>query len=358
MIRKKKNIKNPKAFSLIEFAIVMTILSILITGALSISIVNINAEKIKITKDRMAEINKALTLYVTANQALPCPASIIQSKIADSTYGAAGTCSAGVTPLTGTGIYQSTTATELFYGMVPVRTLGLPNIMAEDGWGSKFSYIVNYRYTNATVITTSATDGFGGTNATNFITIREKTGVTQTIATNAVMAIISPGANKYGGFGASLTSQYNRSPSTDETDNDATISIVPTSGVYFLGLGNNNAGTSSTGGQVAFDNILNISSTDDIFDDIISYRNRNSLAEHINAVSIPCQGGTPSNLTLYSTTITWPAANYDQVVVATTTCPVNYFSSTNGYPSRPTRRCGAFGVWAEVVNPCHKSNAS
>lgn len=354
----KMTIKNKKGFSLLEFAIAITILSILVAGALSISTVNINSEKIRLTKERMDQINKSLELYVTANGALPCPASLILSKMADAAYGSSVSCSAVTDPVAGSGLYRSIAANELFYGMVPVKTLGLPNLMAEDAWGNKFTYIVNYKATSATSSADGFVSGFGnaviGGSVTNLISIIEKNGANQTVATDAIVAIISHGANKFGAFGATSSFQYGRPSIADEMDNDAAIASTATSGVYFSGMSSSDVATTSTGGLVAFDNVLTISSANDAFDDIILFKNRNSLVKHLNAVTVPCQ--TTTSVDLYGTNITWPAANYDQIVVASTACPAGYFSGAIGYPKYPTRRCGAFGVWAEVVSPCNRSS--
>ena len=76
-----------------------------------------------------------------------------------------------------------------------------------------------------------------------------------------------------------------------------------------------------------------------------------------NALSVVgCTGASSTSapaIVYNSTTITWPDAAYDEISVATTACPSG--SSPNDYtggPKYPTRKCGAFGSWGSVVNPC------
>src|SRR3989338_7419279 len=105
-----------KAYSLIELSIVILIISILITGALTVSVGSVNNAKIKNTNDRLQQVYKALGNFLVANKRMPCPASLKKIKTTDSDYGAEvgsqGACS-------GSGVYQSTTSANLVYGMVP-----------------------------------------------------------------------------------------------------------------------------------------------------------------------------------------------------------------------------------------------
>ncbi|NBV05752.1 MAG: prepilin-type N-terminal cleavage/methylation domain-containing protein [Proteobacteria bacterium] len=316
----EKNLK--KAFSLIELSIVIVIVSILITGALSVSVNAINSAKNKITKDRITEIYKALGNYVVVNKKLPCPAPITDTKSITTTYGTSlATCAAT------TGVVAYPSSTNLLSGMLPVKTLGLPLDMAEDGFGDKFEYIVDLNYTIASA-GTAVTSGVGdfGTSTTANISIKEKPNTTDiTIETTAVFAIVSLGANKYGAYG------YDSSTSnTAPTDAQELRNVTPSS----------SSNATAT--------LYVSSATSDAFDDIVFYKTRQTFISDFNALSLmPCLTTTE---TLYGGTITWPTAWYNQVVTATSpTC------SSLGYsagPVKPTKRCGAFGVWDVVINPC------
>ncbi len=331
-----------KAFSLIELSIVIVVLSILITGALSVSTNSINITKTKVTKDRMAEVYKALGNYMLVNKSLPCPAPITNTK-SGTTYGVAGTTVSGALCGT-TGIATSTVAvagvTNLVRGMLPVKTLGLPFEMAEDGFGDKFEYVVNKYHTIAstgTVITGTCTDGsatatscgdFGTTTSAN-ISINEKPSSSATeIESAAVFAIISLGGNKLGAYGADLATRNALPTDTEEASNV----------------------TSSTSSDASFLKVLYVSSgNSDAFDDVVFYKNRNSLVSDFKALSlIPCVAAS-SVQTLYDTTITWPLAWYGQISVDDNQCPSGYRAGVYA----PTKKCGALGNWnSSPTNPC------
>ncbi len=313
--------KNPKktAFSLIELSIVVLIIAILITGSLSSSITAINNAKIKSTRERMDEIYKALGSYLLINGKLPCPASILELKSSSSTYGTsigtAGTCS-------GSGIYTSTTsgATNLVYGMVPVRTLGLSNDLAEDGFEDKIAYIVDKNFTGT---------NFGTSTSTETMTINEIPGsVTKTITTDAIFALVSYGINKSGAFPINSATQITRSSDASEMTNDLDSTASP-----------------------LFDKILiTDAKSSDVFDDVVFYKTRNNLLLDFGALSlVPCQSGALSLNYGGASDYQFAQGSYNQLIVSSTQCPLGYRSTTKF----PTRRCGAFGVWDSVaINPC------
>lgn len=322
----RTNMKNQnnhkKAYSLTELSIVILILSILLSGSLTAFNKYDNNAKIKITQYRLKEVYKSMGAFLMSNGMLPCPASIIDSKIANSTYGVQVGSGANCV---GTGVYQSTTATNLVYGMIPVSTLKLPSEMAEDGFGNKFTYIIDKRFA------TSASS-FDTTSPTGIITVKSKqpNAVDQTINTNIIFVIISHGANKYGSFAAKSTSQATRSSDSEELENDATTF-------------DNSAKTA------VFDNNIYYSSdSSDVFDDIIFFKARAPIIFDFDIASlIHCQGYSE---TLYGTTITWPSAEFGQTVLASTACPN---SATYNYGSKyPSRKCGFGGSWLGIVHNC------
>jgi prepilin-type N-terminal cleavage/methylation domain-containing protein len=314
----KKNSKKT-AFSLIEISIVVLIIAILITGSLSSSITAINNAKLKSTRESMDEIYKALGNYLLVNGNLPCPASILELKSSSSSYGTsfgtAGTCS-------GVGVYTSATpgATNLVYGMVPVKTLGLSNNLAEDGFEDKIAYIVDKNFTNTS---------FGTSTSTATMTINEIPGsTTKTITDDAIFALVSYGINKSGAFPINSATQIARSSDASERTNDLDSIASP-----------------------LFDKILiTDSKSSDVFDDVVFYKTRNNLLLDFEALSlVPCQAGVLSLNYGGAANYSFAQGSYNQLVVSTTQCPVGYRSTTN----YPTRRCGVFGVWDSVaVNPC------
>jgi prepilin-type N-terminal cleavage/methylation domain-containing protein len=283
-----------KAYSLIELSIVILIISILISGALTVFSGSANNKKITITKSRIDEVYKALGGFLLANGRLPCPASITAIKSTDLNYGAEGSCAAG------SGVYISG---NLVYGMAPVKALGLPSEYAEDGFESKFAYIVEKNFTN------NAT--FKNATATATMTLNELPGgVSQVITNDAILALVSYGANKSGAFNANGTVQNTRSNDSSEMEND-------------LGASN------------AFDKNLVFNAPDsDVFDDIVFYKTRNSLVSDFDALSlINCLADTLSLSYPSSAPYSWPESSYNQVVSSTTPCPSPYIT-TVGYPTR------------------------
>lgn len=321
-----------RAFSLIELSIVIVIISILLSGVLSIATSTTNSAKIKTTNNNIDEIYKALKVYLLANNRLPCPAPITAIKASSTTYGESagihGTCSAS-------GIYTSTTETNIVYGMVPVKDLGLSIDMAEDGYGSKLAYIVDKRFTNDY----SSATNFGSDNGSVIIKIYEVTSaevggseVSQVNTEGAIFAIISYGANKSGAFGVNSATQNTASDDGKETFNyavpeDDTTAII---GNIFY----SRAGSS------------------DVFDDMVFYKTRNMMVTESNALNIipcPALAGTSSGVSYDGTYMTWGEGKYGQVVTANSSCPSGYQETV----AAPTKRCNAFGQWQSgVVDPC------
>lgn len=306
-----------KAFSLIELSIVIVIVSIMITGVLSVSVSSVNNAKIKTTHDRMKEIYKAMGNYLLTNKKLPCPAQLTLAKNSASyglEFGSDGTCANDVDTFL-------LTSTNLVYGMVPVNSLGLTSDMGEDGFESKFAYIVDKRLTLAS----SFYEGFtgGDANPAAGITVTE---LPANVSTTADFAIISFGANKSGAWNSNSTTQNTpRSTDIEEDNNDINASAP------------------------FFDATIYSSSTDsDTFDDIVFAKKRKDMVIDFDGMSlIPCGATT---LTINTKNYAVPAANYGQTVLSTTTCASLGFGSSPVYAQIG---CGAFGVWNSFVTvPC------
>ncbi|MFT6332574.1 MAG: prepilin-type N-terminal cleavage/methylation domain-containing protein [Lentimonas sp.] len=133
--------KQKKAFSLIELSVVILIISILVNGGLGISKTAINNHKTKVTNQRMDEVYSALGNFVLTNRSLPHPSPLALA-VGTSEYGVSDAVNApnlcnAFTPVSG----------DVIYGMVPAATLGLSPEYGEDGFGTKFSYVVERRFT-------------------------------------------------------------------------------------------------------------------------------------------------------------------------------------------------------------------
>jgi prepilin-type N-terminal cleavage/methylation domain-containing protein len=312
-----KNNRKIKAFSLIELSIVIVIISILLTGALSVSITSVNNAKIKLTNDRIDAVYKALGTYLLINKMLPCPAPMNL----DRNNAGYGTSNTGASCTTTAGVYLSTTAgaTNLIYGAVPTKTLELPSEFAEDGFGSKIAYILHKDFTTTITATTGGHVVTSPYNpASPIIQIKENPAALVTTQ-YAILALVSYGANKSGAFGANSTSQNTVSTDTDELDNSpGTI----------------------TGTGATFDNtLISVSNNSDLFDDIVFAKTRTQMINDFNALPV-------IRCTTPGAAFTATSADYDQVIYATSACAAPNDSR------RLTKKCTAFGVWIDIVASC------
>ena len=319
MKTKQKNTKNNKtAYSLLELSIVILIIAILISGAMSISVGTLNNAKNKATQDKIAEIYKAIGNFLLANRRLPCPASLKKLKNTDADYGAE------VVNCSGPGVYQSLTFTNLIYGAVPVKALGLSNEMAEDAFENKIVYMIDKRFgVAADVVLNIFKITFATSASTGIVTIIEKPALVKQYPTlDAILLLISQGANKSGAFNNNSNTQNTRSIDADEMNNDISGFID---------------GTPST---ATFDNTISATSDNsEIFDDIVFFKTRNQIVNDFNAMFlIPCYsaGASFGNVSAY----------YGTTVYATASC------LTPNEDKRLTRKCEAFGNWVDLVRAC------
>lgn len=310
--------KNKKrAFSLIEISVVLLIIAIFVSGALTVSVSVVNSQKAKITKERMAEIYRAIGRFVATNYRLPCPAPLTLSKNSAGyaiELGAPGVCSGG-------GIYFSNLVPAIAYGAVPAATLGLPDEYAEDGFGSKFAYLVRINYTKAEYPATASTNGFSFVADINDPKVISFSSAAST--TSNAFILISFGANKYGAFNSDSTTQI---PSTGASTYEITNALF------------NMVGSTADFGMLSapYNGVVTIVSNDDTnnsFDDIVFYKTRsNIISDYKMNFLMPCIDG-----------VNYPTTFYDNIVFRNTSCPVPNSSIT------PTRQCGPFGLWIDQV---------
>jgi len=400
-------------YSLLELSIVILIISILISGAMTMSVGTLNTAKNKSSQDKFAEIYKAMGNFLIANRRLPCPASLKKLENSDSDYGAE------VASCSGVGVYQSTTSTNLIYGAVPVKALGLSNDMAKDAFDSKIIYMIDKRFAFASDVNSvnmvvqggsvgerqtfsislpagnqidailfasfglpntstwtinpschaggslsvvqanclgrnscsvfasnsvfgdpcpglgkalairytysslNATSTFSTSPATAIMTMTEKpAGVAQNATTDAILVLMSLGANKAGAFNTTSNVQNVRSSNADELENDITS------------LSDGNPSTA------VFNNTIIVNSENsELFDDLVFFKTRNQIVNDFNAMFlIPCfnAGSSFNNANAF----------FGNLVYASTSC------ASPNEDKRLTRKCDAFGNWSEVVRAC------
>jgi len=118
-----------QGFSLIELAILITVLSLVMAASVGwlFPASYEESEKIRITRERLKTLRQSMHGYRVLFERLPCAA---RHDVADDNINfGAENCS-------------NTYGSNLNRGMVPVRTLGLSPDYAYDGWGRRFTYHV------------------------------------------------------------------------------------------------------------------------------------------------------------------------------------------------------------------------
>lgn len=135
--------KNSKAFTLLEQSLVIAVLAIMAaTGSMYFSKTS-HKQKYEETNRRINVINDAILAYylkktsgtTITNDMFPCPASPTLSQD-DIDYGL----------VTNSGLTCNLPSKNngYSYGVIPVRSLGLPYYYGYDAWGNRLSYVVKY----------------------------------------------------------------------------------------------------------------------------------------------------------------------------------------------------------------------
>ena len=331
-----KKIKSNFAFSLIELSIVILIISILASSGLTIFKSTNLSSKTKVTKDKIDAVYKALGNYLIINRRLPCPASL-ELDNSNASYGN----EVRTVPITGSCPSSSSggviISSNLAYGMIPTKTLGLSGDMAEDGFGTKLSYIIDKRF--STAVDNSGTNGFEGSDGSNTATIIQiKDSSSSIILANAIMVIVSHGTNKFGGFNSAGVVQNDPTSATpDEKDN-----VI-----------NNFTPSPSLSGN--FDNTFITSSSNTAFDDILIFKNKVQLAIDAGLESMLCRSAEASyavTCNSSSTTLTWNNANYGEKKDSQVICPGGCSAPNPPNNNKSARVCEKYGIWGPVLYPC------
>jgi prepilin-type N-terminal cleavage/methylation domain-containing protein len=147
MLRKKLG---RKAFTLVELSITLLIAGIIATGYLSYKQFNTKYALVNQTEEKLQVIEDALITFIAKNGRLPCPASPSQA-ITNDTFGKEqvtslqpATCETNNTDIF-TGDLSGDT---LYYGTVPVRSLGLSDDFMFDAWTNRIGYVVQQAFIN------------------------------------------------------------------------------------------------------------------------------------------------------------------------------------------------------------------
>lgn len=203
--------KSEAGFSIIELAIVLTVISLIVSSSLAVASARISAAKVENTLDKTATLVELLDAYVKFFGHLPCPADP-SARPLDANYGVgasdgAGNCTA--TGLQGNDNYR--------IGSVPTATLGLMGSSGEDGWKRRMTYVVDQRMTYpAGYATTPEADG------NTYLSIISSTQGGNLLTNKAIMILISHGTNGHGAWrakGGGARLEADPIPGADELEN-------------------------------------------------------------------------------------------------------------------------------------------
>jgi prepilin-type N-terminal cleavage/methylation domain-containing protein len=156
-----------QGFSLLELAIVVTILSVMMTLGLEVAAQLIGSRSYRDTQAQLSTLDQALVNFYQVYGRLPCPA--------DRTLSPTNT-SYGLEQFNGAGPNCSSVSLgggSVYMGSIPFRTLNLPLSMSIDSYGSKIDYFV----TAALAVAGTNTNQFGATDGTANAAIEVRTGI-------------------------------------------------------------------------------------------------------------------------------------------------------------------------------------
>jgi len=327
-----------RAYSLTEMAIVILIISILATGALSVYFNLDSGVKVHENERKLKVIYASLGVYLHKNASLPCPAAINVARSLETTFGVASVTA----NCQGSGVYlgTGTGATNLTYGMIPVQDLNLDLDYALDSYGNKFTYIVDNRFTSS-----ATTNGFGSIYpATSIMTINDMAGgQTHKITDDAVFVIVSHGRKGFGAYGENLTSVSASKVPTDSHENEN----------YDVTAFNNTTHVAD------FDNdFIHESLDNEIFDDVLLFKTRDEMVVDFRAYNkVYCldsdatNGNQSINYGSSTKTYNWLSTSYNNFVESAEICPDTPAAGSNYQLKNdyPIKRCGILGKWDTVV---------
>ncbi len=136
-----------RGFTLIELAVVITVVGLLAVAAIGFAIPTIKTARTIETQNKMASIQTALRAYAMTNYRLPCPANPDKTP--------AGNAAPNDPPwgfergsgLEGDAVPNNCGSLPNTVGVVPFKTLGLSEDAVKDGWGNMISYHVSSAFT-------------------------------------------------------------------------------------------------------------------------------------------------------------------------------------------------------------------
>lgn len=176
-------------YTLVELSIVIIIVSLLTATGLTVGTSMIERAAYIDSQKLIAQIQQSLKDYYIVFGRLPCVASLNDSPGSASFGEEIVNCTTAGNPAAGSGTFRETVGAEhVRVGMVPVRTLGLPDSAAQDKFGSRIIYAITENFTDAGT--------FGA--ATGAITVYDV--ANNPILNDSVYFLASHGRDRKGGY--------------------------------------------------------------------------------------------------------------------------------------------------------------
>lgn len=245
--------KNKAGFTLLELSIVLLVLSIFAATIFAAMTRDMRRAKQAELQRQMDTIESALMNFRRLNDRIPCPADV-DTPISDQYFGVEE--ATGCTPYVSGKNFTVGTTVE---GVIPVRTLGLPDEYMFDPWGGRYSYAVDSTATGwGALVTAGVTSPTIGS-----ITVKDASSGGHTITSNAVAIVISHGLDGHGAYQLSGARKSSGSNNADEQKNchcDNTATAGGFDATYIQ-----HADTTNAGDRM------------DVFDDILRYYTRSTL---------------------------------------------------------------------------------
>lgn len=326
--------KKPKpklGYTIIELSISILIISLLMAGLFSVATGSVTISKKRSTNTKMEQIYKAIGTFLMVNKRLPCPASLTKSFNQDGDYSNEVRSNNGCGG--GAGVYRSTSNANLFFGAVPASSLNLDSSFVTDDFGNKFGYLIDERFTKDYIANPDvnfSVNSFGTASAINVIDIVENKSLANnliTLTSDAILVIISSGANKFGGFDA-INGLANIAP-TDFSELENNISSI------------NDSSSPST---AVFNNDIVINADlSDIYDDQVIYKTRIDFINDFLARNLIGCKGSDIVPAIISSGFTAKSLYYGQLLYSDTACSNGVYRIL---------KCDFAGEWKTVLGTC------
>lgn len=174
-------------YTLVELSIVIIIVGLLTASGLAVGASMVERAAYIDTQKLITQLQQTLRDFYIVNGRLPCVAPLDDLPGTDGFGEEIPNCSTGGANV-GETFTVSSTGDDVRIGMVPVRTLGLPDSAAQDKYGNRIFYAVGERYTHKN----SFGDAIGG--------VRVVDASNAEILPNAVYFLASPGRDRKGAY--------------------------------------------------------------------------------------------------------------------------------------------------------------